>query len=518
LSAIIPQVPALGYNVNENIIGGIVQNNVLFSGGADWKLPWIEIRYIGSYQKVLATYANYDYDGSPLPLVSFRPEGEFGDQRTHELQFLSTPETPFSKYFSFVSGFYFLDGQGGFPTLALDVGGPGGLPTGLLSQVSGTQGLVAGLNGFLAGLNQPSLSALNGPITAISGGLLSTRSLSAYFQGTVHIQDLLSLPNQLNLILGARLDKETRGLEGNYFGALNPLNRNQRIIFANFSVPDVSAVQVPLKVGLQWYPWDLTQLYATFGRGFTAPTYNTVNFFSAPDQLKPQRVDSYELGVKTQLFDDTLTLNTAIFDIKEYELLTAFASVTSGGVVRFDNAPSAGIKGAEFDFTWQALPQLDSGLVLIGSFSYLHARYTDYPNARGYDVATGLSYGDGAPLPGRNVTGNSIARTPTISYNVGINQNLQLSDATRLEFAVESNWSAKFFYDPANTPEYANNSFRLVDARASYFYTPLGLEITAYGKNLTRELYKASVFMLDPGEMVSPNDPRVFGLRLKYSY
>jgi hypothetical protein len=46
----------------------------------------------------------------------------------------------------------------------------------------------------------------------------------------------------------------------------------------------------------------------------------------------------------------------------------------------------------------------------------------------------------------------------------------------------------------------------------------LGLEITAYGKNLTRELYKASVFMLDPGEMVSPNDPRVFGLRLKYSY
>lgn len=508
---LVPQDPSADYHYSENITSGIAQYNYLYYGGFDWKLPWVEIKGIGSDQKVYADYANYDYDGSTSPLVSFRPVDEFNQQQTGEVQFLSTPDTPFARYLTFVGGLYYLQGKGGFPTLDLNVAAQ--IPA--LVAIPGVSNFLGSLNGVLAnlGLALP----VNQAITAVSGGILTTKSESAYFQGTLHLQELLSLSKELNAVAGLRVDRETRGLQDNRLGVINPLTLKE-ITALRFHVPDVSQVQLPYKLGLQWFPVDDTQLYAGFARGFTAPTYNTVNFFSAPDQLRAQRTDSYEIGLKTQPFDYNLTFNAAAFYISQTDLLTGYASITSGGVVRFDNVPKARNYGLEFDASWQPMPDLDPGLVLLGSFAYLNAKYVNYPNARGYDVTTGLSYGKGAFLPARDVSGNDVVRTPRISYNIGINQSIPFDEDNTLELAVESSYSAKFYFDPANTPEFANPSYRLVDARIAYFYRPAGIEITAYGKNLTQAKYYKALFLLDPGRNVELNDPRTFGLRFKYSF
>ena len=514
LAAIIPEDPKADRNIRENVIGGIVQYNWLFSGGWDWRLPWIQIKGIASDQKVFATYANYDYDGSTTPFVSFRPIDQFGRQKTGEIQFLSQSDMPLSEYVTFVAGVYYLEGEGGFPTLQLNVSGDA------YNSLPGARGLIDGINQLALdlGLPLPPIGGAQAPATAVSGGILTSESLSGYFQSTLHLQQFFDLSRELNVILGIRVQEETRGLKNNRLGALNPLNNDQEITFFRFSVPDIKEKQLPLKFGFQWYPWDETQLYTSFSRGFTAPTYNTVNFFSAPDRLKAQETDSYEIGIKTKLFDDTVTFNAAVFYIKQQELLTGFASITSGGVVRFDNVPRARIYGGEFDLTWQPMREINPGLVILGSFCYLDAQYEDYPDARGYDAQSGLSYGQGALLSARDASGNDIVRTPPITYTVAINQSIPLGSSNKVELAIETNYSDEFFYDPMNTPEYANPAFQLYDARATWFYQPWGLELTAYGRNLTDDKYYKSLFLLDPGMNVVLNDPRTFGLRLKYVF
>jgi iron complex outermembrane recepter protein len=523
LSAIIPQDNYGNYKYGSDIAAGAVNYSQLYTAGADWKLPWVELKAITSDQKLDSPYQAFDYDGSPLPLISFNSFDEFFHQGSAELQILSTDGTPLSKYVTWVAGAYYLEANGGFPNLNLQVaqGQPVG---GLLSAIPGLDPLLIKVNSLLGGLGLPPIPLLTGPVTLVSGGLLSTRSFSGYLQTTTHLQEIFGLSQPLNLILGGRLDKESRGLSDNRLAIENPLSTvPQQITLLTFSVPNVSALQVPIKAEVQWFPADGTQIYTSFSRGFTAPTYSTVNFTGAPNSVQGSKVNSYEVGLKTQLLDGGLTLNTAAFMTDEREVITGFASITSGGIIEYDNVPRARIRGVEGDFTLQPTPNLDPGLVILGSASYLHAKYTNYPDGRGYDPNTGLSFGPNNPIPilgaPRNFAGHDIDRVPNFTYNLGVNQSIPLNDNSRFEIDVATNYSTGYYYDPQNAPQYAQNSaFQLVDASVSYFYKPWGLEVTGYGTNLTREFYDTSTFVLDTGEFREPNAPRIFGLRTKYTF
>lgn len=524
---LLPKHGPLNYKTNENVTGGSVLDTTIFSAGADWKLPWVEFKAITSDQKETDNYEAYDYDGTPVPLLSFNSTDEFFNQATAELQILSTPDTPFAKEFSWVAGAYYLEGNGGFPDLNLSVanGTSGG---GLLSTLPGLSTLIGGINSTITNLNLANLTSIplvTGPVTAVSGGLISSRSISGYFQGTTYLSDIFNWNQQINLITGVRLDRESRGLADNRLALVNPLT-NTEITLINFKVPKVAAIQVPLKFELQWFPADDKQIYASFSRGFTSPTYSTVNFFSAPPALQPEKVNSYELGTKLKLLNGAVTLNGAAFYIQEKNGLTGFAGLTSGGVVEFENVPAARIRGVEGDLTWGVLPETDPGLVLLASASYLDGKYTKYPNGRGYDTSTGLAFGPPSDivglkvttLPARNFTGNQITRTPHLTYNLGINQSVPIGDNSRLELNVSTNYSSQFFFDSQNAVLNESPSFQLLDASASYFYSPWGVQITGYGLNLTKTLYPASVFLLDTGRFQSPNDPRTFGMRMKFTF
>ncbi len=532
-AAIIPEDPKLDGKYAQNVIGGASLFSTLFSAGGDWKLPGIELKLIGSTQKQTDTYEAYDYDGSPLPLLSFNSTDEFFKQKTAELQILSTDETPFNQYFSFVGGFYYLNGNGGFPDLNLSVAGSGSTAGGLLGTIPALNGFQNSLNAALSALCVPgvicpaAIPGVTSPVvTAVSGGLLTSRSSSGYFQGTTHLSEIFGWSSRINLITGLRVDRETRGLNANRLAVRSPLDPNVQFVAKTFDVPDLTKTFLPFKVQLQWFPTEGQQIYTTFSRGYTSPTYSTVNFFSAPPPLKASKVDSYEIGTKLALFDGTLSLNSAAFAIQQSNLLTGFAGLTSGGVVEFENVPKARVYGIEGDFVWQPLPDVDQGLAVVGSATYLKGEYTDYPEGRGYDPATGLAFGPPAPifgvpvstLPARDFTGNEINHTPKFSYNAGINQSFDLSTDSRVEINVTTNYQSRTFNDAQNSPEYKTPAFQLYDASLSYFYTPWGLQITSFCNNLTDHTYPAGVFLLDTGRFEILNVPRLYGLRVKFTF
>lgn len=509
LAGVLPQDPKADRIVSHDALAGARNNSHLFADTVDWKLPMVEIKAIGSAQRLNVPFVGSDFDASAIPAVSAKSLVQRDNQYTGELQFLSTPGTPYSDVFSWVGGFFYIYTSGGLDPIEFTVA-PNALQ--VLAGPLGS-GLTDALNPLanLAGIN------LYDGIDIYNHGVIASSSLSGYFQGKIKIIDSLSL------ILGGRFQHTHKDLEGSR--TTIPNADGSETVLLQDNVPTLYANQFSPRVGLQWYPFgpDI-QIYASWARGYKTPTYNTVNLLgSLTHPINPviqQKNDAYELGFKSQLFDRTLTLNAAAFYTREKDLLTGFLSVLTGGIVTYDNTPSARIRGLEGDALWSPLPEINPGLVLTASVSYLDTKYTDFPNGRGYDEATGLPFGPGfpvPPLPARDFTGNRIVRTPTLTYNAGISQTIPFKNGS-LEVALDGNYNSGFFYLPQNSQIFATHAYYLLNAHATYTYQPWGLQVTLYGRNLTQTNYDASQFTSEFGRTELLNDPRTYGGSIKWSF
>ncbi|WP_300420199.1 TonB-dependent receptor, partial [uncultured Pseudoalteromonas sp.] len=157
--------------------------------------------------------------------------------------------------------------------------------------------------------------------------------------------------------------------------------------------------------------------YATYTQGYKSGTFNTVNVYDEPEYVRPETVTTKEIGLKSQFFDQGLTMNFAIFENEIEDLQVQFISLLSGGAVSLENAGGARIRGIDFDSQWVPMPDMNPGLVLALTGSYLDSEYTSYVNGSGYNEGDGFynnRQGD--------FTGNRVTRTPKFSGSFGLNQ------------------------------------------------------------------------------------------------
>jgi len=511
-AAVLPEDPQADRHVSLDSMPGAENNSRLYALTTEWNLSRIDLKLILSDQTLNAPFVQADFDKSALPIVNIQSVKQMAEQQTAELQILSNAETPLSDKLEWVAGLYYLKSSGGFDPIAFDV-----LPNALSTLRIPAGNLLSNtVNAALRLLGQQPLLDENG-IRLYNYGVLASESISAYAQGK------WSFTDTLDLTVGLRYQDEKRRLENSKTTVPND-NGGELVLFQN-EVPELHAKQWSPRVALQWRPFDTTtQFYGSWARGFKSPTYNTVNLLgSTVGPIRPveeERVDSFELGVKTDLFDDALRLNAAAFYTQQKNLLTGFVAVASGGVVSYDNAGDAEILGAEADALWTPMPVKNPGLVLTGAVSWLDTEYTDYKNGRGYDETTGLAFGDNGttPLPARDFTGNRIVRTPEVTYTFGFNQRIDFGDDHAVEIGADTYYNSGFFFLPQNSDLYAREAYQLYNARVSYFYTPWNIQLTGYIQNLTDEEYNEVVFVDDFGRNQVLNDPRVFGLRMIWKF
>lgn len=511
LAAILPTAPGDSYEISNNSAGGSRATSYVIANTLNWELPYIDVKLVGSAQKQ-RPFAQADFDGTRIPISKFVGQRQYFGQYTAELQFNSNDETPFHDRLTWVGGFFYNYIDGGFDPLAISVAPNllGGLAGPFGTQLST---LLTPITNAVTGID------LNQGIVLYNHGILKGDAISAYWQGTLHISDTFKL------VAGGRYQKSQRDLKDSYTEIDSPNAIGGRTTIFRTEVPTLKANQFSPRLSLQWYPFDDgTQFYASWARGYKTPTYNTVNLlgtlFGPIEPVQAQRNDAYELGVKTQLFDDTLQLNAAAFYTKQKNLLNGFIALLTGGVVAYNNVPEATIKGAEFDAVWTPLPMLNPGMAVTLSAAYLDAKYTDFPNGQGFDEATGLAFGPGKPvppLPQQDFSGNEIVRTPKFSYNAGLSQTIDFEDST-LELSVNGNYSSGFYFLPQNSSLFEVGSFTVVNAHATYMYNPWGLEGTIYSQNLLDTSYTEAMFVDDFGRTTMPNAPRTYGVRLKWMF
>jgi iron complex outermembrane recepter protein len=144
---------------------------------------------------------------------------------------------------------------------------------------------------------------------------------------------------------------------------------------------------------------DRVNLYASWGKGFDAPTLNEIAY--NPDStktglnlaLKPARSQQWELGTKIQL-PDQVRLQAAVFSAKTQDEIVVLSN--NGGRSRFQNAGGTRRDGLELSFQ----KQFAQGWKTQWAYTYLRATYSDTFKACFATTCTGAQ---GVTVPAGNL-------------------------------------------------------------------------------------------------------------------
>lgn len=163
-------------------------------------------------------------------------------------------------------------------------------------------------------------------------------------------------------------------------------------VFAGASGGDESSDDVTTwSASARWRPSDRTMMYTRVATGWRAGGPN-LPFAPFPSTYEADTLINYEIGVKSDVIDDLLRLDIALFRI-DWKDMHAF--ITNGAFGGNGNADTASSQGVE----WEATLTPFDGLTARWTGAYTHAELTaDAPLVNGLDTL-GPQGVDGAPLP-----------------------------------------------------------------------------------------------------------------------
>ncbi|MEM1146887.1 MAG: TonB-dependent receptor [Pseudomonadota bacterium] len=255
------------------------------------------------------------------------------------------------------------------------------------------------------------------------------------------------------------------------------------------------------KVSVEYTPAENILLYASYNQGYKSGGVQfTANSLELAQQtFDPEEIDAYEIGIKSDLLDDTLRFNASIFSYEYADLQQQRVEVIGGvpsAVTR--NAAQADITGAEFDVTWIATDEL----VLRVGYNYLDATFDDF-------IGTG----------GADLSGNPLPNSPEYTLNASVDYQQQVANDWTLGLGVD--W---FFTDSQNYDVFTDDPFTQQDAYDTG-QVRLTLEspnekvlVSLYAENVTDEVFTNSLVRRSSEVLDTVADGTRYGARLRVNF
>jgi iron complex outermembrane recepter protein len=316
---------------------------------------------------------------------------------------------------------------------------------------------------------------------------LDSTSYAAYMQANYKFAD------RWTVVAGGRYNDDQKEFKGRKANAASvPTNFASDRSFNRFSG----------KLGLEFAVNSELFSYLTFSQGYKAGTYDP--FASAEiiaNGINEETVDSLELGLKAELLERTLRLNSALFMTRYKDL--AIGTITSTGIVS-RNAGESEVKGLETELTWLATDHFR----VFGTLTLLDAKWrTLAPEA----LLTGVKLGDAPPF------------TYDLQASLGASYDVPLS-AGSLRFTATARHIDDYYQQVAhlNNPLDRVNARDWVDASVSFESQDGHHRVTLNGKNLTDEqgqfsALNFSTFLFNNTASWLPGEPRTWELNYTYS-
>jgi len=261
---------------------------------------------------------------------------------------------------------------------------------------------------------------------------------------------------------------------------------------ANVITVEDSASELTWRASLGYQATPDLFFYSTVSHGFKAGGFNDqiggfaafgtdqAAFAEAAQATRPETADSFELGVKSELFDNRVRFNLTGFYV-EYNDLQRQLNVpievngSPNQVTIFVNAASAEVAGIEAELTAEPT----DGLTLRAILGYQDASYGEYdaPQA-GYDLST--SPLDRAPEWQWTIDGNYT--TPISSnFDLSFNGNIAYQSSSLFTQAIDDPLGNTFL----DARTLVNASITLSQVDGEYY-------VRLIGQNLTDERYRTA--------------------------
>jgi len=263
--------------------------------------------------------------------------------------------------------------------------------------------------------------------------------------------------------------------------------------FFDADIPDGAAVPlVPfarMKDTFKSFTWrvaadynvtDDVLAYASIDKGFKAGGFNIGIITSVAErtQVDPEYLTSYEIGIKSTLFDRRLRLNVSAFYYDYTDLQVLSVNRQAGSTVPtlgLDNAADATIKGIELEATALPTDWLDLGLNL----GILDAKYKNY-------LSGAIDPETGDP---RDFSGNRLPGAPKFTLSTFAQVTIPVGDF-ETRWRAEYNYTGKKYYNNAQSDLISSGEgYGLLNLRATLADPAKGWELAAWAKNVTGKAY-----------------------------
>lgn len=312
---------------------------------------------------------------------------------------------------------------------------------------------------------------------------------------------------QLAVTVGLRYSDDKKDFSGTRpLGFLGPINAAESVSDNHLSW-DVSA---------NYTVNNDTMLYARVANGFRGPSIQGRLLFSnAVTTAKSETVDSFDLGIKSELMDNRVRLNASVF----YYQVNDQQFTAIGGAGNFNQLINAD-KGVGKGFEVDAEIAMTENLLVTMGVSYNNTEIQDEnlliaPCGGGCTTLDPIVVVDGANRA--NIDGNPFPQAPewifafTASYTIPVNDSGEIFIFTDWAFQGHTNF---FLYESEEF--YSSGNFE-GGLRVGYRDFDSGIEGAFFVRNITDE--ENLVGGIDFNNLTGfVNEPRIWGFELSYDF
>lgn len=337
-------------------------------------------------------------------------------------------------------------------------------------------------------------------------------NLSTYFQGGTQFTDAYAAFGELSyrvtpsltLTVGGRYSDEKRHLDDEFTYTNGPANMVARQAAPTADVPCVTCLGLAdtvkfssftPKFSAQYKIDPRKMVYVTVQKGFKSGGFA---IGAVTPAFAPEKIWSYEAGLKADWFDRALTTNLAVY---HYDYSNLQVGQVVGLATVIQNAGTAKIDGVELEF------RLNVGdhVSFDGFGAYNHARFTSYTTVNPAD-----------PTQDPDLSGNLLSNAPKWTGRIGAEYGADVADG-ELTLRGEIFSSSRVFFSPYNNIPNSQKPYTL--GNASLRYEGAGpWTASLYVNNITNRLVRSGAVIGTPiiGSLIAVQymPPRMYGLKV----
>lgn len=261
-----------------------------------------------------------------------------------------------------------------------------------------------------------------------------------------------------------------------------------------------SSITPKLSAQFQWTP-DILQ-YVTWSKGFKSGGFDNraTRLDLATRPFAPETVDTYETGLKTELFDHRARVNLAVFYNDYKDLQVSYIDPAYPGNSVRANAGKAHTYGVELESDVRATERLS----LQASAGYLFAVYDKYRNAGGIGV---------------DADGHRLLNSPRWSLSGGLTYEVPVSIPGSLRVGLNAQYQTKTYFNALQRPQDEAPAQTFVNGTVTWLTPDPRWSVVLSGRNLLDSDKPVSATYTPSTGVYYRNfpDPRTWLVTLKYA-